>query len=627
MKKLGLFVILMIFIVACKPTNAVPTVFGSTQTPLPVVSATTETDQWRILESLATAAHPIHKENPTNEWSQNVLAENLLFSSGLQIRISLASSTGANGILFTATRPGDTLSGQPFWEGHKRLELFYENGMINVLLRDGSMEEPVYSNQFQLEGNHNELLLVLDQHARNIEIRQVDRVLFAISPAEVGDFTGGLFPEGRILTVELSSAPQSKCDVTELTFLIPHSDFVKLPPTGTPNVQLPDFVIPNGLGVNVHFLVGQPWELDAIEEAGFGLARADAYWYEIEPSKGVYDFSATDIFVKSLTQRNIQAMFLLSSGNPLYDDGLAPHTEEGRLAFARFAGALAERYAGRGIIWDLWGEPNGEWSWKPGPNVQDYASFALEVISSIRQADPSAIIVGPGICCFEEPNSWYFYEELGRQGLFNQFDAVGIHSYNYPVLAPEQVPTLYDHLRKIVDTYSPERNIPIINNEYGYSTGWPGIDETRQAEYLARSWLINQANGVNLSLWYDWKDDGPDKNDPEDNFGLNDVNGRPKPAYMAAKTLMHTLKGYHFDRRISSSNDAAYLLLFSNGEESILVAWTSGTTHPISLPLTGDVSIVSMLGGESMLAGNPQGLTIMLNSSPQYIMLGRQKIQ
>lgn len=32
--------------------------------------------------------------------------------------------------------------------------------------------------------------------------------------------------------------------------------------------------------------------------------------------------------------------------------------------------------------------------------------------------------------------------------------------------------------------------------------------------------MLNVAWGVNLSIWYDWHDDGPDGTDAESNFGL-----------------------------------------------------------------------------------------------------------
>ena len=58
---------------------------------------------------------------------------------------------------------------------------------------------------------------------------------------------------------------------------------------------------------------------------------------------------------------------------------------------------------------------------------------------------------------------------------------------------------------------------------------WFGGDNLRpvataqlQGDYLARSWLVNLSQSIPLSIWYDWKNDGTDPTDPEDNFGTVD---------------------------------------------------------------------------------------------------------
>lgn len=43
---------------------------------------------------------------------------------------------------------------------------------------------------------------------------------------------------------------------------------------------------------------------------------------------------------------------------------------------------------------------------------------------------------------------------------------------------------------------------------------------TRAGKFLPRMFMLNVAWGVNLSVWYDWHDDGPDAADAESNFGL-----------------------------------------------------------------------------------------------------------
>ncbi|MCR4412831.1 MAG: beta-galactosidase, partial [Thermoguttaceae bacterium] len=116
--------------------------------------------------------------------------------------------------------------------------------------------------------------------------------------------------------------------------------------------DLPDLVVPEGLGVNIHFTDPRPGEMEMLAKAGFRWVRMDFVWQATERKKGEYDFSAYDRLLKSLDEHKIRALFILDYGNPLYDKGLAPASDEGRQAFARWAAAAARRFRNRGILWE-----------------------------------------------------------------------------------------------------------------------------------------------------------------------------------------------------------------------------------------------------------------------------------
>ena len=91
----------------------------------------------------------------------------------------------------------------------------------------------------------------------------------------------------------------------------------------------------DGLGVNIHFTDPQPGELEMIKAAGFKWVRMDFTWGGTEREAGKYDFAAYDRLVGALEKNGLRAVFILDYGNPLYDEGLAPHTDGGRAAFAK----------------------------------------------------------------------------------------------------------------------------------------------------------------------------------------------------------------------------------------------------------------------------------------------------
>ncbi len=105
-----------------------------------------------------------------------------------------------------------------------------------------------------------------------------------------------------------------------------------------------------------------------------------------------FSFDAYDQLVEGLSSRGIRALFILDYSNRLYETHRSVRTAEGRAAFARFA---AGRYRGKGILWEVWNEPNHEKFWTPEPSAADYLELVRAVALAVRAADPGARILGP----------------------------------------------------------------------------------------------------------------------------------------------------------------------------------------------------------------------------------------
>jgi hypothetical protein len=337
---------------------------------------------------------------------------------------------------------------------------------------------------------------------------------------------------------------------------------------------LPTPVIPGGLGVNIHFTDPQPGEMARFAEAGYRFIRNDLAWQGIERKPGVYDFSACDRLMSHLKAAGARAIFILDYGNRLYDGGQAPRSDAARAAYARFAAAAATHYRGQGVIWEIWNEPNLGQFWKPDPDPAVYARLALEASRAIRAADPSATIIAPGSSEFP----WEFLETTFAAGLLEQIDAVSVHPYRQG--APESALKDYGRLRALIARHaSPSRrSLPIVSSEWGYTTATGALSEAEQAHFLARQWLANLAAGVNLSIFYDWRDDGDDPTDREARFGTVRRNFEPKPSFQAARELIHSLHGFTFRHRLRGVSAGDWRLLFQNGDDPaalILVEWSA----------------------------------------------------
>jgi hypothetical protein len=390
--------------------------------------------------------------------------------------------------------------------------------------------------------------------------------------------------------------------------------------------------IPDALGVNIHFTDPKPGELAMLAAAGFRWVRMDFVWQSTETSKGVYDFSAYDRLLGALHEHHLRPLFILDYTNRLYDGDHAPFTNEGRQAFASWAAAAVKRYRGRGIVWEIYNEPNTAF-WTPGPKVSDYVKLALETSKAIHQVAPDEQVIGPGVWGFDFP----FLEECLRAGLLNYWSAVSVHPYRKS--DPESVVDDYARLRKLIQKYAPDKRVPVISSEWGYSSASFNIGEENQASLLARQMLINQSQGIALSIWYDWRDDGRNAGEIEHHFGTvfpshypaRDPLYDPKPAYRATQTLTGFFSGCGFGERITGPQLGAndYVLAFRCNGATKFAAWsTSWLDHNVSVPLTSGAYRLTSVTGESAgeKSSTAAGLKLKLSNAPQYLELVSDKL-
>jgi hypothetical protein len=383
--------------------------------------------------------------------------------------------------------------------------------------------------------------------------------------------------------------------------------------------------LPEGFGVNIGFTEPRPREMKMISEAGLRWVRMDFKWDETEKTPGEYDFSAYDRLLAASQPFGIRILFILDYGNPLYDNGAPPRTDAARQAFARWAVAAANHFKDRGILWELYNEPNHSLFWPPKPNVDEYIALAQVVSRSFHESVPQEKLIGPATSEID----FDFVEACFKAGLLNYWSAVSIHPYRRS--DPESAAEDYCRLREMIQMYAPPgKAIPIISSEWGYSDVWRSLNEEKQAQMLTRAWLTNVGNGISLSIWYDWRDDGTDPAEPEHHFGLvqhayqetADSAYQPKPAYVAAKTLTTFLAGCRFEKREVLSADSDYLLVFRKNNEVRLAAWTTSRPHNVLLPLTNkQYDIIDSFGAnQRTISATLKGLEINLTNSPSYIV-------
>ncbi|HKP36654.1 MAG TPA: cellulase family glycosylhydrolase [Pyrinomonadaceae bacterium] len=385
---------------------------------------------------------------------------------------------------------------------------------------------------------------------------------------------------------------------------------------------------PQGVGVNIHFTDPRPGEVKMIADAGFRWVRMDFIWELTEKERGRYDFAPYERLLAELEPHGIRALFILDYGNRLYTEDKAVRTEEARQAYARWAVAAAKHFANRGVIWECFNEPNVPLFWPPKPNVDEYVALALMVGRSFRASVPNERLIGPATLGLD----FNFLEACFKAGLLEYWSAVSVHPYRQS--NPENAANEYCVLREMIERYKPKgaaaRTIPIISGEWGYSSAWQNMSEGKQAQLVSRALLTNRANGIPISIWYDWQDDGTDASEAEHHFGLiryaheseRQPGYQPKPSYLASRTLNQFVTGYTFRKRLPVGNDSDYVLLFANDNNQRIAVWTTDSqSHRVTVPLAAASYALTRHTGEDagVVAANQDGITLEVSPSPIYL--------
>jgi hypothetical protein len=380
--------------------------------------------------------------------------------------------------------------------------------------------------------------------------------------------------------------------------------------------------------------------LDAVRTVGFRVIRRGFYWDAVEKQKGVYDFSAYDTQMAHARAQGLTVIGTLFNSSKLYeDDGRGGiQTAPGREGFANFAAALAKHYADNKVLWEIWNEPNVRTFWrKDGTHnspefAREYTDLVKAAAPAMLKADPNAFIMAGSVSNYWQP-SYDWSESCMKEGILT----TGIRGWSvhpYGVRTPEEFTIGHTRTRELLKQYGAP-DMPILNTERGFAAqkpqdareeeGWSGGALERQRDYQAdhfvRQFMIDQLNGVLLTVWYEWGGN---------EFAFVGGDG-PRPAHAAAGVMMARLNGYRLSRRLDSDYPRDYLLLWTDAAGNRqLVAWTSpppgGTPdealpHKVAIKTTGPgrCEVADIRGKVSTL----ETLELTLTGSPQYISLPR----
>jgi len=299
-----------------------------------------------------------------------------------------------------------------------------------------------------------------------------------------------------------------------------------------------------------------------MKELGVRWDRCDLWWHVVEPQRGQFDFSRSDLAFETLETGGVQWYPILCYGAAWFESGrTAPVADQDFEDFANYVYRTVSRYRGRAPHWELWNEPNIAPFWTPEPKVDDYVRLLKAAYPAFKRADPNALLCAPAIA----PLGWWdrtFVEGMYERGAKDYFDVFDYHYYRSH--APEEeVPRELAEIQAVMRRYGDDK--PIQISESGVTTLLTGQRDAQrlQAAYVVRNHLLCLALGVKRFYYFDlqnWFDDRPDTWDSQ--LGLVTAAGERKQAFHAYRTMVAEVDGREIIGRLSDLDDGVEGVLF-----------------------------------------------------------------
>ena len=362
----------------------------------------------------------------------------------------------------------------------------------------------------------------------------------------------------------------------------------------------------NYFGMHIHRATeGTPWP-----STPFGTWRlwdTGTAWYEVEPSRGKWEFSKLDGLVALAQKNHVDVILPLAltprwaSARPneicTYTRGCA--AEPTSIAdWTTYVQTIAKRYKGKIAYYEMWNEVNSTGTWTG--SKQEIVALEKGAYQVIKAEDPSAKLISANVT---GSYGLTYFEDLLVLGVDKYADIIGYHFYVYPD-EPEAIGTLAGSIQKLLQQYGVIK--PVWNTE----TGWHGRkfgSEGIQASYAVRAMLIGKSAGLERFLWYAW-----DNHSWVSIYMTESNNVTPTHAALAMATLEKWLIGNTLDT-CSQASDGLWscAVKFSDAKTGSIL-WSPSKT--LEVTEQSSATVEDIYGNEK-----PSGGKVAVGASPVLI--------
>jgi hypothetical protein len=226
------------------------------------------------------------------------------------------------------------------------------------------------------------------------------------------------------------------------------------------------------------------------------LWDAAVRWPDLEPNKGQWQFERLDLYL-ALAQKHGTGILLPLALTPQWAGPLITAEPRNLEDWRNYVRTVVSRYKGRIQAYEIWNEPNLQDFWTG--TTDQMLALTKEASKIIHGLDPQALVVSPSPTT-SAGISWI--AEFLKKGGGQFVDIIGYHFYVTPGLPEEMVPVI-QRVRQAMSE-SGSGNKPLWNTEMGWLTPARFDSEDVAAGFLARSFILGWAAGVQRLYWYAW---------------------------------------------------------------------------------------------------------------------------
>jgi hypothetical protein len=277
--------------------------------------------------------------------------------------------------------------------------------------------------------------------------------------------------------------------------------------------------------------VVSPWRPEPWPTIPFGSLRlwdSNTFWYQLNPSDGVYDWSVLDAWLAKAYTGHQQVLYTLgytpawASSNPNdtscidlpgtcdAPNDLNPDGSGTDQHWKNYVTAVAMHSKNSPTAhiqaWEIWDEPFGSWEW--AGTIPQMVRMARDASAIIKNIDPNAIVLTPSFDWgWQQPLKWaasYFAQGGGQYA-----DVISLHGYVFQdggnFGEPENITKYLPNFEAVLKAYG-QASKPIWDTEasWGNSTRYGFTDPDSQEGWLARFYILHRSYWIDRLFWFNY---------------------------------------------------------------------------------------------------------------------------